>query len=42
MNQKRNPFANAIPVGTTKFLWLLAGPQREAVNDKKFNEGNGK
>lgn len=31
-----HPFACAIPVGTTKFLWLLAGPQRPAMNDPKF------
>lgn len=30
-------FAGALPVGTTKFLWLLAGPQRPATNDPKFN-----
>jgi len=30
-------FACALPVGTTKFLWLLAGPQRRATNDPKFN-----
>ncbi len=31
-----HPFACALPVGTTKFLWLLAGPQRHATNDPKF------
>lgn len=30
-------FACAVPVGTTKFLWLLAGPQKEASNSAKFN-----
>ena len=29
-------FACALPIGTTKFLWLLAGPQRQATNDPKF------
>ena len=33
-----NPFACAIPIGTTKFLWLIAGPQREAENDRKFQQ----
>ena len=31
-----HPFACAIPIGTTKFLWLLAGPQRPAMNDPEF------
>lgn len=31
-----HPFACALPVGTTKFLWLLAGPQRQATNDSEF------
>ena len=31
-----HPFACALPFGTTKFLWLLAGPQRPATNDSKF------
>jgi len=31
-----HPFACALPTGTTKFLWLLAGPQRPATNDSKF------
>jgi hypothetical protein len=31
-----HPFACALPIGTTKFLWLLAGPQRQATNDPKF------
>ena len=29
-------FACALPISTTKFLWLLAGPQRPATNDSKF------
>lgn len=31
-----HPFACALPIGTTKFLWLLAGPQRQATNDQEF------
>jgi len=35
----RNNFPLAVAIGTTRFLWLLAGPQAEcAANDKKFNE----
>ena len=37
MGPKNSSFACALPVGTTKFLWLLAGPQRQATNDPKFN-----
>ena len=36
MGPKNSSFACALPVGTTKFLWLLAGPQRQATNDPKF------
>ena len=35
-NMTHHPFANALPIGTTKFLWLLAGPQRPATNDPEF------
>lgn len=32
-------FAYALPMGTTPFLWLIAGEQaHNAVNDKDFNE----
>ncbi len=31
-----HPFACSLPIGTTKFLWLLAGPQRQATNDPEF------
>ena len=35
-NMAHHPFACALPIGTTKFLWLLAGRQRQATNDPKF------
>lgn len=35
-NMTHHPFACALPIGTTKFLWLLAGPQRQATNDAEF------
>ncbi len=39
MNPNHKPFACAIPINTTPFMWIVAGEQAEhAVNDKKFNE----
>ena len=38
MNPDHKPFACAIPAGTTPFVWLIAGPQKVATNDPKFNE----
>lgn len=38
MNPDHKPFACAIPAGTTPFVWFIAGPQRAATNDPKFNE----
>lgn len=40
MNPNHKPFACAIPAGTTPFVWLIAGPQKAATNDPKFNEVN--
>ena len=37
MNPDHKPFACAIPAGTTPFVWLIAGPQKAATNDPKFN-----
>lgn len=38
MNSDYKPFACALPAGTTPFMWLIAGPQKAATNDPKFNE----
>ena len=38
MNPNHKPFACATYAGTTPFMWLIAGPQKAATNDPKFNE----
>jgi hypothetical protein len=39
MTNPQPKFACAIPIQTTKFLWIIAGPQTEhAANEKTFNE----
>jgi len=40
MNSDYKPFACATYAGTTPFMWLIAGPQKAATNDPKFNEVN--
>lgn len=37
MNRDYKPFACATYAGTTPFMWLIAGPQKAATNDPKFN-----